>query len=874
MTKMTNKIPTIETIGTKAEHLSTATKAKPDGDFPFDDLVRPGLIEPIHLKATDKINQMSLFKNQNRTEEGKRTPLKTKPILDTSKLRQKTGEETQAIEAAGVTASGTKGNVVKNTQKKANQILETGEQAAVVKDAQVVETEVKGAGVKNIQIPGPKVIGTEVKEAGTKNHKDPGIAVSDQVQAISNSPELAMINSKFQQQPLNPGDPLIEKNIKVSSSSAISVEGNPKKTPGEMNTSQRDPLFDSKYPKRHLDSSSRGNNPSVKTNIQYDGNAEKLAVLSSNSKVSNSHAFEKSAGRPTADVPPRANNQNQVAANQPGNDLDPSENKHQSHKSSILSTLAKTIVASGIAENPKHLKEPLQNPKNLDISDPAKPSIAQMNKSGESPTVPQGKVADQIHHPANSVNAPGKDNESLAARPKNVVAYPILQKASSAQTNSVPMRQFPYASVTQKETRPLEPVPGPVQRMAKQIPGADQIRQQQATGYDSEVKKSPPPESLSKAEQQSDLKLMQDSTKKLDNDSSASRIKQTGQKSLDRNPVSMERKNDSTPLINSSRIEAQKSPMPAVSSGQQNQKVQGQGDNITSTQGDSVNPESSEKLIPNAVITTSISSMTPDKPKIKLNVKSTEARRSNHVSPTQYLRAIRSEQMQQSYGVDASQQRLAKDIEENPADILKEQLRDRIEFLKKTQSSIHLNQDLNPTLHRNLSVKGMPESGMAQNQGSVLPHPRVNAPLFARSFAGEMVEKFRELSEKMGSISNNQKPTFTVNGGSFGELDIEFDLEKSSEQVTIYVDDELSKTELQRVLPSIEDNLLQRGYNFTGLEVEVRNQHKDSEAMAQGKQKHSPKGEDETAPLREGESDDNKTNTNRNYGYNTMEVLA
>ncbi len=872
MTKMTHKIPIIENIGTKAEHLTTVTKVKADGDFPFDDLLKPGLIAPLHLKTSDKIKQLNLFQNQNRTEDGKRTPLKTKPILDTSTLRQKAGEETQTAEPTGVSESvakpsETKVIEAKNTQRKEIHIPEIEGERSGVKDAQPLETEDKQASLTDTQILGTRARDTEVTPSKTEKPKDSNIEDVDQVQVISNSPELTSMDYQNQQPPINPIDLPIEENLIISNSPAVKSQSNPNKPQVELNVSRRNPLLDLTYPMRHTDSSSMGKNTAVKAENYFQGNADKLATLSSSSTLSKFNDYEKIVGRPVSAVSPPANNQNHVDNNGRTHGSKVSKNNDRVQPSPSMSTLAKTIVASVSSENSKQAAETVKMPQNREIGVVAKPPMILLTKSGES-AAPQGlKIAGQSQQPLNPVKMPEQDGKRMPASVENEAKIQNSQKGSGSWTNSAPIALKHHQQDSPKEIRPVQQVVAPVQGMAKQNHGVNE-------DYTAEAKKSIPSERVSNNVQLRELEAKQESTFKKVDDASIPRIKQAGQKTSDRNPIVIEAKTNFDPAIKHRGDEAKKPDIPVVSSERLKQEIQVQGEKITSIANDSVNPGSSEKLIPDASITSSISSMIPDKPATRLQVKSKETRRANPVSPTQHLRTKRSEHMQQSYGVEAPRQRLVLDSGENPADILKEQLRDRIEFLKKTQSSIHLDQDQNPNLHRNQLMKSVPESGMVQHQSSVLAHPRVNAPLFARSFAGEMVEKIRDLTDKMGPTSSSQKPTFTVNGGVFGQLDIEFDLEKSSEQITIYVEDELSKTELQRVLPNIEDNLLQRGYNFTGLEVEVRNQHKDSEAMTQGKQNNSHQTEEETAPLPQGENEDKKTNTNRNYGYNTMEVLA
>jgi len=245
-------------------------------------------------------------------------------------------------------------------------------------------------------------------------------------------------------------------------------------------------------------------------------------------------------------------------------------------------------------------------------------------------------------------------------------------------------------------------------------------------------------------------------------------------------------------------------------------------------------------------------------------------------APKHQTNSARSKIMLENYGSEATQRRETPVNEENPADYLKQQLRDRIEILRKAKDSMPQNsvqlQDQN--LPKNLPLKDPVESGIIQKNVSTIPHPRSNPALFARSFAAEMVEKIKDLGDQLNSTKSTQKNSFTVDAGKLGSLEIEFAQEKSRDQITIYVDSDLTRTELQRVLPNIEDNLSQRGFNFAGVDVEVKGDQTESNSLSREKNQESTAKHEDSTPQEQVVSDDNKKTTKRNYGYNTMEVLA
>ena len=140
--------------------------------------------------------------------------------------------------------------------------------------------------------------------------------------------------------------------------------------------------------------------------------------------------------------------------------------------------------------------------------------------------------------------------------------------------------------------------------------------------------------------------------------------------------------------------------------------------------------------------------------------------------------------MAENYGTEALKVKDSGFVDESPADTLKQLLRDRIEVLKNAQDSMDVTQDhlIDQKLHRNMSMKMSPGTGyIPEHSTSILPHPRSNAALFARTFATEMVEKIREMSSHMIAKNSGSMTRFVVDAGQMGDLDIEFHQESGKE---------------------------------------------------------------------------------------------
>ncbi len=264
---------------------------------------------------------------------------------------------------------------------------------------------------------------------------------------------------------------------------------------------------------------------------------------------------------------------------------------------------------------------------------------------------------------------------------------------------------------------------------------------------------------------------------------------------------------------------------------------------------------------------------------VKPKIKSTDVKNKKItplVAVTKQKSSKRADTFRENYGVEALKGTPVEQIEDESADVLKQQLRDRIDILKKAQESIHVSSDQSGTqnLHRTMSMRVNPLTGMVPDQANSVAHSRTQAALYARNFASEMVDKIREVVSKQPIGTNKLNVKFVVDGGAMGQLDVEFHQEFSKDQISIFVDNEVAKNDLIRILPQIEDNLHQQGFMLSGVYVEVRDNQERSESAGQQNNKQTHTHEDISSSSDQGLSDETIITTNRNYGYNTMEVLA
>ena len=244
-------------------------------------------------------------------------------------------------------------------------------------------------------------------------------------------------------------------------------------------------------------------------------------------------------------------------------------------------------------------------------------------------------------------------------------------------------------------------------------------------------------------------------------------------------------------------------------------------------------------------------------------------------SRTKQARSPRHEQFNSDLQSENSKYSNQKTDELNEADALKMQLRERIEVLKKAQESSQSlgDQSQNSSLDRGLSARQPGNTGFMPGDTRFVS-PRTNPPVFAKHFSEELIAKIREVQSLQDVSKGQLKTSFVVQAGRLGNIDIEFKQESGKEQITVYVDSETSRNDLQKVMPQIEENLNQKGFEFSELNVEIRNSSKDPQFDLED-DSSSNSNERDQGDRRSGEvNEDPLAHDNRKYGYNTMEVLA
>ncbi|MCK4448211.1 MAG: flagellar hook-length control protein FliK, partial [Candidatus Marinimicrobia bacterium] len=114
--------------------------------------------------------------------------------------------------------------------------------------------------------------------------------------------------------------------------------------------------------------------------------------------------------------------------------------------------------------------------------------------------------------------------------------------------------------------------------------------------------------------------------------------------------------------------------------------------------------------------------------------------------------------------------------------------------------------------------------------------------------------------------------SFIIDGKQLGSLEIKFTQDSIGNQATIIVESETIRNLIEKVLPIINENLSQKGMALNSLEVQVG----DFGKSKMQDEKHKRYSEKYRASNIKDEIEDkiNQIIAIRDYGYNTIEVLA
>lgn len=140
----------------------------------------------------------------------------------------------------------------------------------------------------------------------------------------------------------------------------------------------------------------------------------------------------------------------------------------------------------------------------------------------------------------------------------------------------------------------------------------------------------------------------------------------------------------------------------------------------------------------------------------------------------------------------------------------------------------------------------------------------------ARTIGSQFIQRLGE-QINLAVTSTPRMTNIAIESDSVGKIEVQFSRDPEKNKATIVVDSEEVSNQIQKVMPSIVDNLNQKGIQFTALDVQVRDFNDNRKREKESGRLANTQEQNET------ESDLNfsiNKQSIRNYGYNTIEYVA
>jgi flagellar hook-length control protein FliK len=138
----------------------------------------------------------------------------------------------------------------------------------------------------------------------------------------------------------------------------------------------------------------------------------------------------------------------------------------------------------------------------------------------------------------------------------------------------------------------------------------------------------------------------------------------------------------------------------------------------------------------------------------------------------------------------------------------------------------------------------------------------------------DMVHQIREyiIQRYEDSSKNKFEASFRIERSPLGKLDIRFLNEGNADKVTIIVESELAKNEVQKYVPAIQQGFQDKGIDLLKILVDVQ----DTEEKAKNNNQEESSNNRDNHKTGEEKYEEKVAHpkTKKDYGYNTMEVIA
>ena len=148
-----------------------------------------------------------------------------------------------------------------------------------------------------------------------------------------------------------------------------------------------------------------------------------------------------------------------------------------------------------------------------------------------------------------------------------------------------------------------------------------------------------------------------------------------------------------------------------------------------------------------------------------------------------------------------------------------------------------------------------------------------------QGLAAQAVARWQSAAQRLiSTITSMVQGTVTqtsarLDSGQLGAMELQLQQESNDQHLTIRVETDLVKQDLEKILPFIQDNLLSKGIQLNSLSVEVQSNNQQSKSHSEfssSAKEAGTHGKDDENPNTNPQSDSQV----RDYGYNTLELIA
>ena len=163
-------------------------------------------------------------------------------------------------------------------------------------------------------------------------------------------------------------------------------------------------------------------------------------------------------------------------------------------------------------------------------------------------------------------------------------------------------------------------------------------------------------------------------------------------------------------------------------------------------------------------------------------------------------------------------------------------------------------------------------SNQFQNDSAVKNFETINvkATESLKMQAVKLVPRITNVVVQYSETNGMQKFETRLDGGELGEINVKLFQEKADSKALIVVESETAKSILKNIVSTIKENLSQKGLSFDSFEVEV-DQGKNKENSFRN---NSSEKMDIVTDVHIEDSESIQSNNKRNFGYNSIEVVA